>query len=166
MPKDSKKAQCWGRAQSWWRSEVFTGLRSQCRVPVTQGSGLKKMPRHPVLLIVLLALFKVSSKMTNFFYDLFKVSKFYLVLMHMYIFLWCFLWLKIVITFQKWLYGGMVDIFLLSILGGCPNSLHYTILTTNCQTIMCILREILYLKRYYGWFSKIAFNKHSFIENS
>ena len=104
--------------------------------------------------------------MTNFFYDLFKVSKFYLVLMHMYIFLWCFLWLKIVITFQKWLYGGMVDIFLLGILGGCPNSLHYTILTTNCQTIMCILREILYLKRYYGWFSKIAFNKHSFIENS
>ena len=69
------------------------------------------MPRHPVspkgvLLIVLLDLFKVSkmtnfnydlfkvSKMTNFNYDSFKVSKicillgfFYLVLMHMYIFL-------------------------------------------------------------------------------
>ena len=72
----------------------------------------KKMPRHPVspkgvLLILLLDLFKVS-KMTNFNYELFKVSKitnlfmtcsksakffkivfFYLVSMHMYIFLWC-----------------------------------------------------------------------------
>ena len=56
------------------------------------------MPRHPVspkgvLLIVLLDLFKVS-KMTNFNYDLFKVSKMCVL----------FLWLKIAINFQKWVY--------------------------------------------------------------
>ena len=59
--------------------EPFIGLRTQGRVLVTQGGGLKKMPRYlvspkGVLLIVLLDLFKVS-KMTNFNYDLFKVSK-------------------------------------------------------------------------------------------
>ena len=80
--------------------EAFTGLRSQGRVPVTQGSGLKKMPRHPVLLIVLLVLFKVS-KMTNFIYDLFKASIFYLVLMHMYTFLWCFFMVKNCYNFSK-----------------------------------------------------------------
>ena len=80
--------------------EASIGLRSQGGVLVTQGGGLKKMLRHlvspkGVLLIVLLDLFKVS-KMTNFNYELFKVSKmyfnffFFLVLMHMYIFLWCF----------------------------------------------------------------------------
>ena len=51
------------------------------------------------------------------------------------------------------------------------SSLSFTIVlkgiwTTNCQNIMYILRGILYLKRYYGWFLKIAFNKHSLIENS
>ena len=56
------------------------------------------MLRHPVspkgvLLIVLLDLFKVS-KMTNFNYDLFKVSKMCVL----------FLWLKIAINFQKWVY--------------------------------------------------------------
>ena len=55
--------------------EAFIGLRNQGGVPVIQGSGLKKMPRHPVspkgvLLIVLLDMFKVS-KMTDFSYDLF-----------------------------------------------------------------------------------------------
>ena len=80
------------------------------------------MPRHPVspkgvLLIVLLDLFKVS-KMTNFNYDLFKVSKMCVL----------FLWLKIAINFQKWVYMGVVDIFLLGILGGCPRLLHYTLL--------------------------------------
>ena len=40
-----------------------------------------------------------------------------------------FLWFKIVINFQKWVYRGMVDIFLLGILGGCPRSLHYTLLS-------------------------------------
>ena len=72
---------------------------------MTQGSGLKKVPRHPVLLIVLLALFKVS-KMTNFIYDLFKVSKFYLVLMHMYIFLWCFFMVKNCYNFSKMVIRG------------------------------------------------------------
>ena len=38
--------------------------------------------------------------------------------------------------------------------------------TTNCQAIMYILRVTLNLKRYYGWFTKITFNKDSFIENS
>ena len=51
------------------------------------------------------------------------------------------------------------------------SSLNFTIVlkgiwTSNCQTIMYMLRKILYRKRYYGWFSKIAFNKHSFLENS
>ena len=55
--------------------ETLTGLRSWGGVPVTQGSGLKKkMPRHPVSPKGVLFLFKVS-KMTNFNYDLFKVSK-------------------------------------------------------------------------------------------
>ena len=72
---------------------------------MTQGSGLKKVPRHPVLLIVLLALFKVS-KMTNFIYDLFKVSKFYLVLMHMYMFLWCFFMVKNCYNFSKMVIRG------------------------------------------------------------
>ena len=71
------------------------------------------MPRHPVspkgvLLIVLLDLFKVR-KMNNFNYDLLKVSKMYflklgvfLVLMHMYIFLWwCFFMVKNCYKFSK-----------------------------------------------------------------
>ena len=74
--------------------ETLAGLRSQGEVSVTQGSGFKKeMPRHPVSPKEVLFLFKVS-KMTYFNYDSFKVSKicillgfFYLVLMHMYIFL-------------------------------------------------------------------------------
>ena len=59
--------------------EAFIGLRSQGGVPVRQGSGLKKkcvdiLFLQAVLLIVLLDLFRVS-KMTNFNYDMFKVSK-------------------------------------------------------------------------------------------
>ena len=86
--------------------EAFTGLRSQGGVLVTHGSGLKKnisrLPVSPkgVLLIVLLELFKFS-KITNFNYDLFKVSKFCLVLMHMYIFLWCFFMVKNCYKFSK-----------------------------------------------------------------
>ena len=64
--------------------EAFIGLRSQGGVPVTQEGGLKKkslgnrfLPRR-VLLIVLLDFFQVS-KMTNFNYDLFKVSKMYFI---------------------------------------------------------------------------------------
>ena len=49
---------------------------------------------------------------------------FYLVLMHMYIFLWCFfLWFKIVIHFQKWLYWGKWFFFLLEILRACPGAI-------------------------------------------
>ena len=40
-----------------------------------------------------------------------------------------FLWLKIANNFQKWVYRGMVDIFLLEILGECLRSLHYTLLS-------------------------------------
>ena len=54
--------------------ETLTGLRSWGEVLVTQGSGLKKMPRYPVSPKGVLFLFKVS-KMTNFTYNLFKVSK-------------------------------------------------------------------------------------------
>ena len=54
--------------------ETLTGLRSWGGVPVTQGSGLKKMPRYPVSAKGVLFLFKVS-KMSNFNYDLFKVTK-------------------------------------------------------------------------------------------
>ena len=68
------------------------------------------MPRYLVspkgVLFLFLLLFKVSkmtnfnydlfkvSKMTNFNYDLFKVSKMCVL----------FLWLKIAINFQKWVY--------------------------------------------------------------
>ena len=69
--------------------ENLIGLRSQGGVPVTQGSGLKKMPRYPVsptgvLQLVFLTCSKSAryffdlqkgSKMTIFNYDLFKVSK-------------------------------------------------------------------------------------------
>ena len=50
--------------------ETLTGLRSWGRVPVTQGSGLKKkkMPRYPVSPMGILL-------MTNFNYDFFKVHK-------------------------------------------------------------------------------------------
>ena len=94
------------------------------------------MPRHPVspkgvLLIVLPDLFKVR-KMNNFNYDLLKVSKiggFFGVNAYVYIpMVVLFLWLKIAINFQKWVYMGVVDIFLLGILGGCPRLLHYTLL--------------------------------------
>ena len=44
-----------------------------------------------------------------------------------------FLWLKIAINFQKWVYRGMVDIFLLETLRGCPRSLHFKLLTTSAQ---------------------------------
>ena len=104
--------------------EGFIGLhRSQGGVPVTQGGGLKnKMPRYPVspkrvLLIVLLDLLKVS-KIFNFNYDLFKISKMYLLKLfflfsvnaYVHIPVVLFLWLKITINFQKWVYRGMVDI--------------------------------------------------------
>ena len=51
--------------------ETLTGVRSWGGVPVTQGSGLKKMPRYPVspkgVLFLFLFLFQVS-KMTDFNY--------------------------------------------------------------------------------------------------
>ena len=112
------------------------------------------MSRHPVspkgvLLVVVLELFKVSkitnfnydlfkvSKMNNFNYDLFKVSKMYFLKLegffgvNAYVYIptvVLFLWLKIAINFQNWVYMGMVDIFLLGILGGCPRLLHNTLL--------------------------------------
>ena len=39
-----------------------------------------------------------------------------------------FLWLKIAINFQKWVYRGMVDIFLFETLKSCPKSLHLPLL--------------------------------------
>ena len=82
-------------------------------------------------------LFKVS-KMTNFNYDLFKVAKrliliitikiillyvffkigvFFIVNAYVYIPMVLFLWSKIAINFQKWVYRAMVDIICLGFWG-------------------------------------------------
>ena len=82
-------------------------------------------------------LFKVS-KMTNFNYDLFKVAKrliliitikiillyvffkigvFFIVNAYVYIHMVLFLWSKIAINFQKWVYRAMVDIICLGFWG-------------------------------------------------
>ena len=53
---------------------------------------------------------------------------FYLVLIHMYLFLWCFFVVKNCYKFSKWVYMGMGESFLLGILRGCPKVLQYTLL--------------------------------------
>ena len=76
--------------------ETLTGLRSWGGVPVTQGSDLKQKYLGIRFLPGVSFLFK-GSKMTNFNYDLFKVSKCV-----------CFFMVKITMNFKisihrKWL---------------------------------------------------------------
>ena len=74
--------------------------------------------------------------MDDYLYVFILIKKFlFSVNAYLYIPMVLFLWLKIAINFQKWVYRGIIDIFLLEMLGRYPRSLHYTLLR-KCRPVL------------------------------
>ena len=64
IPKHSKKAKCWGRAQSWWRSSQVWEAKVECHWHEANGQKKKKkeMHRRPVSPTGVLLLVFLSKK--------------------------------------------------------------------------------------------------------